>query len=87
MISLSKNPSVLEPRKALRRTQQKALKAIAFCRRQRKCGRRRLVGDKQFSAPLISALEHMALIREKRIGGEEHLTLTDGGTLTVSKLK
>jgi hypothetical protein len=44
-------------------------------------------GDKEFSAPMISAREHTDLIREKRIGGEEHLTFTDGGTLTVSKLK
>jgi hypothetical protein len=87
MISLSENPSVLAPRKALTRTQQNALKAIAFYRRQRKSGRRWFVGEKKFSMPLISALEHMDLIRAKRIGGEEHLTLTDGGTLAVSKLK
>jgi hypothetical protein len=87
MVSLSQNSIVLDPRKELTRTQQDAVKAIAFYRRQRKGGRIWLVGDKRISVKLVSDLERLDLVGEGRVRGESVLRLTTAGSLVAERLR
>jgi hypothetical protein len=87
MVSLSQNSVVLDPRKELTRTQQAAVKAIAFYRRQRKGGRDWLVGDKRISVKLVSDLERLDLVDEGRVRGESVLRLTTAGSLVAERLR
>lgn len=86
MVSLSDNAIVQDPRNALTRTQQDALKAIAFFRRQRKTGGRWLVGDKRISQKVVSDLEKLDLVDEGRVRSESVLVLTTAGNLAVERL-
>ena len=87
MVSLSQNTIVVDQRKKLTRTQQDAVKAIAFYRRQRKGGRVWLVGDKRISVKLISDLERLDLVGEGRLRGESVLRLTTAGSLVAERLR
>ena len=62
--------------RSLTRTQEEALRAIAFFRRQRKVGRGWLVGDKRLSEKLVERLKKMELVEESFIRGEPVLQLT-----------
>lgn len=86
MVSLSDNEIVQDPRNTLTRTQQDALKAIAFFRRQRKTGSRWLVGDKRISQKIVSDLEKLELVDEGRVRSESVLVLTTAGSLAVERL-
>ncbi len=86
MVSLSDNAIVQDPRNTLTRTQQDALKAIAFFRRQRKTGSRWLVGDKRISQKIVSDLEKLELVDEGRVRSESVLVLTTAGSLAVERL-
>lgn len=86
MVSLSDNAIVQDPRSTLTRTQQDALKAIAFFRRQRKTGNRWLVGDKRISQKIVSDLEKLDLVDEGRVRSESVLVLTTAGNLAVARL-
>jgi hypothetical protein len=70
------HPAAGETLRSLTRTQEEALRAIAFFRRQRKVGRRWLVGDKRLSEKLVERLEKMELVEESFIRGEPVLQLT-----------
>jgi hypothetical protein len=87
MVSLSENSVVLDPHKTLTRTQQDALKAIAFYRRRKKAGSRWLIGDKRLSEKLISGLERLDLVDESLVHGEATLNLTPAGNLAVERLR
>ncbi len=69
-------PAAGETLRSLTRTQEEALRAIAFFRRQRKVGRGWLVGDKRLSEKLVERLEKMELVEENFIRGEPVLQLT-----------
>jgi hypothetical protein len=70
------HPAAGETIRSLPRTQEEALRAIAFFRRQRKVGRGWLVGDKRLSEKLVERLEKMELVEESFIRGEPVLQLT-----------
>lgn len=70
------HPAAGEMLRSLTRTQEEALRAIAFFRRQRKVGRGWLVGDKRLSEKLVERLEKMELVEESFIRGEPVLQLT-----------
>jgi hypothetical protein len=70
------HPAAGETIRSLTRTQEEALRAIAFFRRQRKVGRGWLVGDKRLSEKLVERLEKMELVEESFIRGEPVLQLT-----------
>jgi hypothetical protein len=52
-------PAAVEAISSLTRTQEEALRAIAFFRRQRKVGRGWLVGDKRLSEKLVERCWHI----------------------------
>ena len=87
MVSISQNNVVLEPRKQLTRSQQDAVKAIAFFRRQKKANGRWLVGDKQISGRVILDLERLELVDEKLVQGQSLLKLTTIGSLVADRLQ
>ena len=87
MVSISQNNVVLEPRKQLTRSQQDAVKAIAFFRRQKKTNGRWLVGDKQISGQVILDLERLDLVDEKLVQGQSLLKLTTIGSLVAERLQ
>lgn len=62
--------------KMLSRTQQDALRAIAYFRRQRKVGNGWLVGDKRLSEKIVGRLEQLDLVEESFVRGEPLLQLT-----------
>jgi hypothetical protein len=86
MVSLSDNAIAQDPRNTLTRTQQDALKAIAFFRRQRKTGSRWLVGDKRISQKVVLDLEKLDLVDEGRLRSDSVLVLTTAGNLAVERL-
>ncbi|MDR6101780.1 hypothetical protein QE369_001977 [Agrobacterium larrymoorei] len=79
-------PAAVEAIGSLTRTQEEALRAIAFFRRQRKVGRGWLVGDKRLSEKLVERLEKMELVEESFIRGEPVLQLTIVGQAIKAQL-
>ncbi len=80
------DPAAGETLRSLTRTQEEALRAIAFFRRQRKVGRGWLVGDKRLSEKLVERLEKMELVEESFIRGEPVLQLTIVGLAIKAQL-
>jgi hypothetical protein len=80
------HPAAGETLRSLTRTQEEALRAIAFFRRQRKVGRGWLVGNKRLSEKLVERLEKMELVEESFIRGEPVLQLTIVGQAIKAKL-
>lgn len=80
------HPTAVEAIGSLTRTQEEALRAIAFFRRQRKVGRGWLVGDKRLSEKLVERLEKMELVEENFIRGEPVLQLTIVGQAIKAQL-
>ncbi len=80
------HPAAGETLRSLTRTQEEALRAIAFFRRQRKVGRGCLVGNKRLSEKLVERLEKMELVEESFIRGEPVLQLTIVGQAIKAKL-
>ncbi|MBX4938022.1 hypothetical protein [Rhizobium binae] len=80
------HPAAGETIRSLTRTQEEALRAIAFFRRQRKVGRGWLVGDKRLSEKLVERLEKMELVEESFIHGEPVLQLTIVGQAIKAQL-
>ena len=80
------HPAAVEALRSLTRTQEEALRAIAFFRRQRKVGRGWLVGDKRLSEKLVERLEKMELVEESFIRGEPVLQLTIVGQAIKAQL-
>lgn len=78
--------AVVENLRSLTRTQEAALRAISFFRRQRKVGRGWLIGDKRLSEKLVERLEKMELIEESFIEGEPVLQLTVAGQAIKAQL-
>jgi hypothetical protein len=72
--------------RSLTRTQQEALRAIAFFRRQKKVGKGWLVGDRRFSEKLVERLERLELVEESFVGGEPMLQLTIVGQAIKARL-
>jgi hypothetical protein len=72
--------------RSLTRTQQDALRAIAFYRRQKKVGKGWLVGDKRLSEKLVDRLEHLELAEESFVRGEPVLQLTIIGQAMKARL-
>ena len=72
--------------KSLTRTQQGALRAIAFFRRQKKIGKGWLVGDKRLSEKLVERLEQLELVEESFVRGEPVLQLTIVGEAIKARL-
>jgi hypothetical protein len=86
MVSLSDNAIVSNPRKELTRTQQDALTAISFYRRQKKTGKLWLIGDKRISQKLVWDLQRLDLLSEDQIRGQSVLRLTTAGGLVADRL-
>lgn len=80
------HPAAVEAKGSLTRTQEEALRAIAFFRRQRKVGRGWLVGDKRLSEKLVERLEKLELVEESFIRGEPVLQLTIVGQAIKAQL-
>lgn len=80
------HPAAGETLRNLTRTQEEALRAIAFFRRQRKVGRGWLVGDKRLSEKLVDRLQKMELVEESFIRGEPVLQLTIVGQAIKAQL-
>jgi hypothetical protein len=86
MNNTADHPAADEAIGSLTRTQEEALRAIAFFRRQRKVGRGWLVGDKRLSEKLVERLEKMELVKESFIRGEPVLQLTIVGQAIKAQL-
>jgi hypothetical protein len=86
MNNTADHPAAVEAIGILTPTQEEALRAIAFFRRQRKVGRGWLVGDKRLSEKLVERLEKMELVEESFIRGEPVLQLTIVGQAIKAKL-
>ncbi|CAD0216742.1 hypothetical protein EN41_27065 [Agrobacterium tumefaciens] len=86
MNNAADHPAAVEAIGNLTRTQEEALRAIAFFRRQRKVGRGWLVGDKRLSEKLVERLEKMELVEESSIRGEPVLQLTTVGQAIKAQL-
>ncbi|NTH14239.1 hypothetical protein G6L99_19140 [Agrobacterium rhizogenes] len=71
---------------SLTRTQQDALRAIAFFRRQKKVGKGWLVGDKRLSEKIVERLEQLELVEESFVRGEPVLQLTIVGQAIKARL-
>ena len=72
--------------RSLTRTQQDALRAIAFFRRQKKVGKGWLVGDRRLSEKIVERLEQLELVEESFIRGEPVLQLTVVGQAIKARL-
>lgn len=83
MTSLSENPAVLYPRKALTPNQQEALGAIAFFRYQHREGSAWRIGNKRVSATTIALLETKQLVRTKA----GRIELTQAGQVASERLR
>ena len=76
MVASKDHRAALDTARSLTRTQQDALRAIAFFRRQKKVGKGWLVGDKRLSEKIIERLEQLELVEESSVRGEPILQLT-----------
>ncbi|WP_457584976.1 hypothetical protein [Ensifer canadensis] len=86
MLPSTDHPNVVDTVKRLTRTQQNALRAIAFFRRQRKVGNGWLVGDKRLSEKIVGRLEQLDLVEESFVRGEPVLQLTIVGQAIRARL-
>lgn len=86
MHNTADHPAAAEALRSLTPTQEEALRAIAFFRRQRKVGKGWLVGDKRLSEKLVERLERMELVEESFIRGEPVLQLTTVGQAIKARL-
>ncbi|AIC29766.1 hypothetical protein IE4771_PB00031 (plasmid) [Rhizobium etli bv. mimosae str. IE4771] len=80
------HPAAGETLRSLTRTQEEALRAVAFFWRKRKVGRGWLLGDKGLSKKLVERLEKMELVEESFIRGEPVLQLTIVGQAIKAQL-
>jgi hypothetical protein len=76
MVPSPDHRGVVDTAKSLTRTQQDALRAIAFSRRQKKAGKGWSVGDKRLSEKIVERLEQLELVEESFVRGEPVLQLT-----------
>jgi len=83
MTSITENPAVIDPRKALNPTQRAALGALAFFRYQHRDANGWRVGNRKFKHPTIVALESMDLVRRRG----NRIELTQAGTIASDRLK
>lgn len=83
MTSLSENPALTDPRKALTPSQKDALTAIDFFKFQKPRNGGWAVGNKRFSKTTIETLRAHGFLTAA--GGR--LNLTQAGKLAVDKLK
>ncbi|KQQ78031.1 hypothetical protein ASF70_02035 [Rhizobium sp. Leaf321] len=74
MMSPDRRP--IDTTKSLTRTQQDALRAISFYRRQKKVGKGWLVGNAHLSEKIVDRLEQLELVEESFVRGEPILQLT-----------
>ncbi|MGO4567613.1 hypothetical protein AB4Z52_21770 [Rhizobium sp. 2YAF20] len=72
--------------RSLTRTQQEALRAIAFFRRQKKVCKGWLVGDRRLSEKIVERLERLELVEESFVRGEPVLQLTIVGQAIKARL-
>jgi len=86
MLSLPALKNASETVGELTRAQQKALRAIAFFRRQKKIGDKWLVGDQRLSGRLIGRLEQLDLVEERVLRGQPVLQLTIVGEALKGQL-
>lgn len=86
MLSSMDHPNAENTAKSLTRTQQDALKAIAFFRRQRKVGKGWLIGDKRLSDKIVGRLEQLDLVEESVVRGAPVLQLTIVGQAIKARL-
>jgi len=70
----------------LTRSQQNALRAIAFFRHQKKVGSGWLVGDQRLSNRIVGRLEQLDLVEENVLRGVPVLQLTIVGEALKAKL-
>ncbi|GLU29099.1 hypothetical protein [Brucella sp. NBRC 12950] len=75
-----------ETARSLTRSQQNALRAIAFFRHQKKIGTGWLVGDQRLSNRVINRLEQLDLVEENVLRGAPILQLTIVGEAMKAKL-
>jgi hypothetical protein len=86
MVASPDRRGVVDTAKSLTRTQQDALRAIAFFRRQKKVGKGWLVGDRRLSEKIVERLEQLELIEESFVRGEPVLQLTIVGQAIEARL-
>ncbi|MCA1868317.1 hypothetical protein HW571_21820 [Agrobacterium genomosp. 3] len=86
MVPSGDHRGAVDTARSLTRTQQEALKAIAFFRRQKKVGKGWLVGDKRLSEKIVERLEHLELVEESFVRGEPVLQLTIVGEAIKHRL-
>jgi hypothetical protein len=72
--------------RSLTRTQQGALRAIAFLPPAEKSRRGWLVGDKRLSEKIVEQLEQLELVEESFVRGEPVLQLTVVGQAIEARL-
>ncbi|MGM4915453.1 hypothetical protein [Rhizobium sp. 768_B6_N1_8] len=86
MVPSPDHRAVVDTAKSLTRTQQDALRAIAFFRRQKKVGKGWLVGDRRLSERIVERLEQLELVEESFVRGEPVLQLTVVGQAIKDRL-
>ncbi len=86
MVESPDHRGAVDTAKSLTRTQQDALRAIAFFRRQKKVGKGWLVGDKRLSEKIVERLEQLELVEESFLRGKPVLQLTIVGQAIKARL-
>ncbi|NTH49261.1 hypothetical protein G6K98_32005 [Agrobacterium rhizogenes] len=86
MVPSPDHRGAVDTAKSLTRTQQDALRVIAFFRQQKKVGKGWLVGDKRLSEKLVERLEQLELVEESFVRGEPVLQLTIIGQAIKARL-
>ena len=84
MTTVSENPAVTDPHKALSPAERRAVLAVGFYRNHRQYGTTWMIGDKRFPSSTIEALAKKSLIKAHQSG---RLDLTMAGTIARDKLK
>jgi hypothetical protein len=83
MTSLSENPALSNPRKALTKSQQDALASIDFFRFQKPTRGGWAIGNKRFPTATINKLAEQGFVTR----APRSLHLTQAGKLALDKLK
>jgi hypothetical protein len=86
MVPSPDHRGAVDTARSLTRTQQEALRAIAFFRRQKKVGKGWLVGDRRLSEKLVERLEQLELGEESFVRGQPVLQLTIVGQAMKARL-
>lgn len=88
MTPLAENPAVLSPGSTLTPSQQDALTAIIFYRRQLPVNGSWRIGNKNFGCTTIAALQRLDLVRVRKGGPSlDRISLTQAGKLAHERLK